>query len=245
MIPDIRFHGLYQFARAAFGIAVIQIQAEVAQREEGRRLLEKMLGQHVDQRLVAHDRLQAFAHRHAEALDFPNVCDIAEHPRHQLFAQVFRVLHVVQKQRVVDAVEDVHEPHGLLHQRDEGFQRLPVPRELVGEHLLVGQDALLRIKADPRVAHADGHAAFDKGDIQAQLPQHGKQHARIFHGADAGVKHISMMAEGPHQAAQTILLLAQQHALPRAAQISCGGQSGHAAARHDHVIRHCRTSTAS
>ena len=175
-------------SRASPRVAVIEIQGEVAQREEGRCLLEEVLLDHVQQGLVVGELREVLVDGEGEPRDLRHRQGVLDHPGQDGLDNIRGVALEVEEERVVDAVQDVHVVHDPAHLADDPGHVLPVVREVLRQQGLVVREAFLRGGLHHLRANSDGDRTREELDVDPQLPEHRVHDSRALDGPDAGVE---------------------------------------------------------
>ena len=126
---------------------------------------------------------------------------ITQQPGQQRLHEVFAIMHVVAKKRIVDAIKDIHIDHDLLNCIGNPGDIGQMAREKTSEHGCIILQAFTRTQPGPLIGDADGYCISGAIKLNTQAFQHGNQDARVFKSPDTRIKGKALMPEGVDQAA--------------------------------------------
>ncbi|MPM74417.1 hypothetical protein SDC9_121405 [bioreactor metagenome] len=196
------FELVWQRARAAERVAIVEVQPEIAQRKERRRFGKKVLADHVDQLFARRKLFQVSSNGFVETVRLFHVDRVFQKPRQQRLRQILRVLQLAfEEQGVLYAVEHVHVAHDLFHL---GHNRVDVGYVVRKERFVeirVILQACTVLQPDPAIRNADRNRVSYERQIDSERAQHRRDDAGILQRANARVKGEPFAFETAHQPA--------------------------------------------
>jgi hypothetical protein len=225
-----------ELARAAPRVEVVEVEAEVAQGEEGRRPAEEVLADDVLQAPVRGEAVEVVLDGPAHAGHLPEGAQELDGPGEEGLHEVLAVAGEVVEGRILGAVEDLHEAHGLAELFDDAVDLGRALRVEAREEAAVVLEAPGAREADKAVLDPDRDRRGQEVEGEAEALKEGAHDARVLDRPEPRVEAEAPAVDGAHEAPDGLVALEEEDGAARLGDEGRGRKAGHSPAHDDAVV---------